>query len=202
MFMPKIEFTIVYDWLSKRMELSWPEKIILAHILRYGRSQFGCFKSNGNIAKNLGFSRVSVIRIIARLEDSGWVVKRTYPARERSLFVNQEKLDDMPLLAGVKGCGKPVKSSAAGSGAAPQGGSGAAPPGSGAAPQGGSGAAPPRLNRNSKESFLRDIEERKEREERDFSFSENLRERAKPTAEQIEHRKKELLAQTAMMKEQ
>jgi len=191
--MPKIEFTIVYDWLSRRTELSWPEKIVIAHILRYGRSQFGCFKSNGNIAKSLGFSRVSVIRIIARLEDSGWLIKKTYPARERSLFVNQEKLDDMPLLAGVKGCGKPVKSL--------DEGSGAAPPGSGAAPQGGSGAAPPRLNRNSKESFLRDIEERKERRERDFSFSENLRERAKPTAAQIELRTRKLKEQTVKMME-
>ena len=196
--MPKIEFTIVYDWLAKRTELSWPEKIVLAHILRYGRSQYGCFKSNGNIARELGFSRVSVIRIITRLEDSDWIVKKTYPCRERSLFVNQEKLDDMPLLAGVKGCGKPVKSLAEGSGAAPQGGSGAAPPGSGAAPQGGSGAAPPRLNRNKKDSFLRNIEERKERRERNFSLLE-IRERAKPTEEQVEQRKIRLKEQTAIM---
>jgi len=181
--MPKIEFTIVYDWLAKRTELSWPEKIILAHILRYGRSQYGCFKSNGNIARELGFSRVSVIRIITRLEDSDWIVKKTYPCRERSLFVNQEKLNDMPLLAGVKGCGKPVKSLAQGSGAAPQGGS---------------CAAPPRLNRNSKDSFLRDIEERKERRERNFSLLE-IRERAKPTEEQVEQRKIRLKEQTAIM---
>ena len=165
--MAKIEFTIVDDWLSKRMDLSWPEKIIIAHILRYGRSKYGCFKSNGNIAKSLGFRcRASVIRIIARLEDNDWIVKRTYPCRERSLFINQEKLDDMPLMAGVKGCAKPVKSLVGG----------------------GSAALPP-LNRNKKQSLLRDIYETKE--ERDLSLPE-IRERAKPTADQFERRRQQL----------
>ena len=180
--MAKIEFTIVDDWLSKRMDLSWPEKIIIAHILRYGRSKYGCFKSNGNIAKSLGFRcRASVIRIIARLEDNDWIVKRTYPCRERSLFINQEKLDDMPLMAGVKGCAKPVKSLV--------GGGSAALPGSSAALQGGGSAALPPLNRNKKQSLLRDIYETKE--ERDLSLPE-IRERAKPTADQFERRRQQL----------
>ena len=99
----KIEFTIVYDWLAKRTDLSWPEKMVIAHILRYDKNEYGCFKSNGNIAKALGFSkhhgRVTVIRIINRLEYMDWVIKRTYPARERSLFVNREKLDIEDLLS-------------------------------------------------------------------------------------------------------
>ena len=197
-----LRFTLVYDWLARRRDISWPEKIVIAHILRYDKSEYGCFKSNGNIAKSLGFSkyhgRVTIIRIINRLEDEDWIVRRKYPGRERSLFINREKLEDMPLLAGIKGrkkpvslavksCGEPVKSSAAGSGSQPLC--------SGSQPPPLSGSQPLPLNRNRKESFLLNIEETKER---DFSLIE-IRDRAKPTAEQFEEQKQKLIAQTRKM---
>ena len=189
--MTKIEFTIVYDWLSKRTDLAWPEKIIIAHILRFGASKYGCFKSNNSIAKTLGIHRVTVIRIIDRLEYNDWIVKRTYPfRRDRSLFINQEKLDDMPLLAGLKGCGKPVKSLAEGSSAAL--------PGSSAAPQPASSAALPPLNRNRRESLIRDIEERKEKRET-YLFSSIIDERKKMSEEQFEKRRQSLIEQTKEM---
>ncbi len=183
----KLEFTIVYDWLANRADLSWPEKIVIAHVLRYGKSKFGCFKSNGSISKSLGLSRVSVIRIINRLDSDGWLVKRDVPNRGRSLFVNQEKLDNMPLLSGIKGCGKPVSFAVKSSE-----GSGAAPPGSGAAPPRASGAAPLPLSRKRRQCLLLDIEERKE--ETDFS-SPKRRERLTPSAEQFESQRRILIEQ-------
>ena len=198
----KIQFTIVYDWLARRRDLSWPEKMVIAHILRYDKNEYGCFKSNGNIAKALGFSkhhgRVTVIRIINRLEYLDWVIKRTYPARERSLFINRDKLDDMPLLAGVKGRGKPVSKPVKSCGKpvsfGPEG-SGSEPPGSGSAPLGGSGAAPPGLNRNSKESFLRDIEETKEKDFSSSVLDERKKKKGKPTAREFEDRRRRLIEQ-------
>lgn len=189
----KLKFTIVYDWLAQRTDLAWPEKIIIAHILRFDKNEFGCFKSNGKIAKSLGFTRVSVIRIINRLEDREWVIRRTYPNRERSLFVNKEKLDNMPLLAGIKGRAKPVRFAVSSSAE----GSGAAPLSSSAAPPSGSGAAPLPFNRNRRQSLLRDIEETKEE---DFSSSE-IRERAKTTVAEFEDRKRKLLEQTNQLME-
>jgi hypothetical protein len=195
--MAKIEFTIVYDWLAKRPDLTWPEKIIIAHILRYAASKYGCFKSNTSIAKTLGIHRVTVIRLIDRLEYRDWIVKRTWPFRsDRSLFVNKEKLDDMPLLAGLKGCGKPVKSLTGAGSAALQGGSSAALPGSSDALQGGSSAALPGVNRNSKQCLIRNINERKERGEKtDFSSSVIIDEREKITEVQFERQRQKLLRQ-------
>ena len=186
--MAKIEFTIVYDWLAMRPDLTWPEKIIIAHILRYAASKYGCFKSNNSIAKTLGIHRVTVIRLIDRLEDRDWIVKRTWPFRsDRSLFVNQAKLDDMPLLAGLKGCGKPVKS-------LPGAGSAALLSSSDALP-GGSSAALPGLNRNRKQCLIRNIEERKERrEKKDFSSS-VIDEREKMTEVQFDRQRQKLLRQ-------
>jgi len=201
--MAKIEFTIVYDWLAMRPDLTWPEKIIIAHILRYDKSEYGCFKSNGNISKSLGFSkkhgRVVVIRIINRLVDAGWIIKRNYPCRERSLFINQEKLDGMPLLAGIKGrpkpvislavksCGKPVKSLYEGSGSQSLY--------SGSQPPPLSGSQPLPLNRNIKECLIRNIEERKERrEKKDFSSS-VIDEREKMTEVQFNRQRQKLLRQ-------
>ena len=199
-----LRFTIVYDWLANRRDLSWSEKILIAHILRYDKSKYGCFKSNGEIAKALGFSkhhgRVAVIRIINRLEAAGWVIKRKYPGRERSLFINEEKLDGMPLLAGIKGrkkpvslpvksCGKPVKSSE---------GSGSQPLLSGSQPLPGSGSQPLPLNRNRKQSLIRDIEERKEKRET-YLFSSIIDERKKMSEEQFDERRQSLIEQTKEM---
>lgn len=189
--MAKIEFTIVDDWLAKRLDLAWPEKIIIAHVLRYSRSKYGCFKSNEKIALHLGLHRVTVIRIISRLEDRDWLVKRKYPNRERSLFVNQEKLDDMPLMAGVKGCAKPVSKPVSFGPA----GSSAAPLPCSVAPLAGSSAAPLPLNRNRRQSLLRYNEERKEDKEKICQEIIDEREKGRPTAEQFEDRKRILKKQ-------
>jgi len=191
----KIQFTVVYDWLARRRDISWHEKIIICHILRFGHN--GCFKSYTQIGRDLGLDRVTVIRVTKRLIERLWVVPVPGKKRERKLYINQAMLDDMPLLAGVKGCGIVLETGLRGSGAAPPmppEGSGAAPPGSGAAPPAGSGAAPPGVNRNRRESLL--VENSVKREESQSLFLASvMRERTLLTPEQFEKRRQECLKQ-------
>jgi len=133
--MTKVKFTAVYDWLAERPDLNSTEKILIAHVLRFGRS--GCFKSNNRLARDLGIERTTVIRTIKGLIDSEWIAPLYESRQNRILFVSEGKLNDMPLLDGI--CGKPVKNENSGGGKMQQGG--------GVLQQGG-GKTPPVLNRN------------------------------------------------------
>ena len=184
--MAKVQFTVVYDWLAHRRDLSWPEKILIAHVLRFGAS--GCFKSNNKLAHDLGLDRVTVIRLIKSLIGREWLAVLFENRRDRILYVAEEKLDDMPLLAGVKGCGKPVRKPVKSQNKA----SGAAPQVSGAAPQV-SGAAPLAFNRT-----RRDLSYIDEKEKREVDFLASvMKERAgKPNAKEFERRRQQLIKQT------
>ena len=163
----KAKFTAIYDWLAERPDLNSTEKILIAHILRFGRS--GCFKSNNRLAHDLGMDRVTVIRAIKGLIDSEWIAPLYETRHNRILFVSEVRLDDMPLFAGGSG-------------------SGATQQGSGATQQG-SGATPPPFNRNSKDlSYI----EKRVLNEVNFAASTMKERTGKSTADQFERRRQQL----------
>lgn len=178
----RVPFTALYDWLARRTDLTTTEKIIVAQILRYGKS--GCFKSNNTFAQDLGIDRVSFIRALKSLVDKAWVAILFPARRERILYINEEMIADLPLFEEVRGCGKPVRKSLLVSGETPPSDSGA---GSGALQQV-SGAAPPALYRKRKDLSYRD----ETREEREILFATSaMKEKARAglSAEELERRR-------------
>ena len=188
--MAKVQFTAVYDWLARREELSAGEKLLIAHVLRFGRS--GCFKSNNTLAHDLGMDRVTVIRTIKCLIDKQWIAPLYETRRDRILFVNERMIEDMPLLDKILGCGKPVKSSV--KSAVP--GSGALQQVSGALQQV-SGDAPLAFNKTSKD--LSYIDERL-RKEVDFLASSMKEKIGRLSESQFEDRRQRQIMQLENMK--
>jgi len=105
--MTKIQFTAVYDWLARRRDLNSTEKLIVAHILRYGRS--GCYKSNKMLAGDLGIDKRTLARAVKELVVKDWIAPLYESRRRRVLYINEAMLDDMPLFESVINCGKPVR---------------------------------------------------------------------------------------------
>jgi hypothetical protein len=103
-----VQFTALYDWLARRRDLNSTEKIIIAHILRYGKS--GCSKSNKVFAREIGMDRSTFIRAKKQLIQKE--ILALTPERRPVMFVNENMIEKMPVFDYVKGCGKPVKSSA------------------------------------------------------------------------------------------
>jgi hypothetical protein len=105
--MAKVKFTALYDWLARRRDLNSTEKMIISHILRYGRT--GCYKSNKMLAGDLGIDKRTLGRAVSGLVHKDWIAQLYETRRRRVLFINELMLDDMPLFESMTGCGKPVR---------------------------------------------------------------------------------------------
>jgi len=101
-------YITVNDWLANRRDLSSTEKLIVAHIMGFGPA--GCWKSSSEFARYLGITRRHFIRAYVELVRKQWIAPGYERRTERVLFINEEMLENLPLLKGQKGCGKPVKS--------------------------------------------------------------------------------------------
>jgi hypothetical protein len=137
-------YITINDWLLNQRDLTSTEKLIIAHIMGFGAS--GCWKSSNEFARYIGIDRGTFIRAYLNLVvNKKWIVVLHDTHKERVLFINDEMLENLPLLKGQNGCGKPVKSG--------RGASGETPPGALQNATGGSGETPPPLYRTEEISY-------------------------------------------------
>lgn len=190
----KPKFTAVYDWLLRLEELSSTEKLIIAHVLRYGKR--GCYKSNSRLAADLGIARTNLIKVLHKLQRKEWIAIEYPSKRERFMFVYEEALKDMPLFDSVKGCGKPssfaVKSSESGA----EGGDDSSPSAGDDSLQVGDESSPP-LNRTSKDLSYSNSRETKEV---NFAAAAMKEEGSRLSPEAADRRRRHLLDQFEAMR--
>lgn len=100
-----IGFNPVFDGLAIRTDLTSTEKIIIAHILRWGKR--GCFESKNTFAKFLGINERTLDRAVNKLYAEEWITI-DYNTSPPTYWITTEKLRDIPVFDKLKGCGKPV----------------------------------------------------------------------------------------------
>jgi hypothetical protein len=107
--MPKIEvkpyFDPVFDWLAKEPSLTSTEKLIVAHILRYGKR--GCYESKDVFSKCLGINERTLDRAIKKLYVEQWITT-DFNTTPNTYWVCNERLKGKIVFASMAGCGKPV----------------------------------------------------------------------------------------------
>ena len=98
-------FNPVFDWLASDPTKTSTEKLIIAHILRWGRG--GCHEDTKDIAINLGINDRTLERAAKSLYERE-LITFGYDTVPKTWFVTDKLLIGKHVFDGLKGCGKPV----------------------------------------------------------------------------------------------
>lgn len=99
-----VTFTLYYDWIAEKKDLTLLEKLIICKVLRYGNN--GCYESYRSMARKFGVDHSNLTKAVKSLIRKEWLCVFYESKYKRILYVVPDRLSAGPLF-NLDGVNKP-----------------------------------------------------------------------------------------------